>query len=483
MRLFNSDSSPNAPQPPVPEKPEASEPGAQQIETLLSLFAAGRHQEVASIAFALTEQIPQHGFGWKMLGAALTQTGHHRDALLPLQKATALLPADAGPHYNLGTNLRALGRLEESAASCRRALELRPNFVEGQNNLGFTLFELGDLEEAEACYRRALAMNPEYFEATWNLCILLLASGRYSEAWPVHESRCDPKLKELTVEAPVLPFPQWRGESLVGKSLLIWPEQGFGDFIQFIRYAPLLRELGVDRLTVLCSPPLKPLLASAAGVDTIITDPASVAPHDYWTLPMSLPLRFGTTLHNIPDAIPYLHALPQRVEQWSARVPTQGIKVGLVWKGNPIHRNDVNRSLPALSTLAALWSVPDITFVSLQKWQAEEEALEASLTSAAQPLIHLGNDIVDFADTAAIVAQLDLVICVDTAIAHLAGAIGKPCWLLLPALGVDWRWLRERSDTPWYPETMRLFRQTKPNDWTETIHDVTNALRQKFNGG
>jgi hypothetical protein len=231
---------------------------------------------------------------------------------------------------------------------------------------------------------------------------------------------------------------------------------------------------------LLCSPSLKPLLETVACVDAVITDAASIASHDYWSFPLSLPLHFGTTINTIPNALPYLHALPERLEHWHDRLPNKGAKVGLVWKGSALHKNDAYRSLPGLTTLAPLWSVPGVTFVSLQKGQAEDEAVESA---ADQPLIHLGTDIVDFADTAAIVAQLDLVICVDTAIAHVAGALNKPCWALLPALGTDWRWLLERSDTPWYPGTMRLFRQAKPGDWTETIRDVTKALRHKIISG
>jgi len=480
MGFFNSNSSQIEPESGPLDRHQVIEPSAEQIETLLSLFAGRRYPEVVSTAGKLSEQFPRHGFGWKMLGAGLIQSGFSSEALLPLQKATAMLPLDPGPHYNLCSAFRSLGQLDESAASGRRALQIKPDFAEGHNNLAYTLYQLGELDQAEVLYRRALEIKPECIEATWNLSILLLAKGRYSEAWPLHESRYDPRMNDLIVTAPNLPFPQWHGESLIGKSILLWPEQGFGDCIQFIRYAKLLKARGVVRITLFCSPAIRPLLETADGVDEVVTDIAQTASHDYWTFPASLPFYFGTTLDTIPDGFPYLHALPEKIEHWKKRLPAEGIKVGLVWKGNPTHNNDANRSLPGLSTLAPLWRVPEVTFVSLQKWQAEDEAQTAALD---QPLIHLGTDIVDFADTAAIVKQLDLVICVDTAIAHLAGAIGIPCWTLLPACGVDWRWLRERSDTPWYPNTTRLFRQTVPGDWTETILEVTEALRHKNIGG
>jgi hypothetical protein len=202
-------------------------------------------------------------------------------------------------------------------------------------------------------------------------------------------------------------------------------------------------------------------------------------PHDYWTFPLSLPLHFNTTVETIPAALPYLSAPPERLSRWQKCLSMDGLKVGLVWKGSAAHINDANRSLPGLSTLAPLWSVPGVTFVSLQKGQGEDEA---ATPPTGQPVLHLGSDISDFADTAAIVSQLDLVICIDTAIAHLAGALNKPCWVLLPALGTDWRWLQERSDSPWYPDAMRLFRQTKSGDWTSTIDDVARELRSWVDG-
>ncbi|MEJ1959082.1 MAG: glycosyltransferase family 9 protein [Nitrosomonadales bacterium] len=213
---------------------------------------------------------------------------------------------------------------------------------------------------------------------------------------------------------------------------MIHPEQGFGDYIQFARYAPLLKARGVSRLTVFCNPSLKALLESMGSIDAVITDLASAPLHDYWSFPLSLPLYFGTTVDNIPATLPYLHALPERVERWHERLSQKGFRVGLVWKGNPGHKNDANRSLPGLAILAPIWTVPGVMFYSLQKGQGEDEA---NHPPPGQPVIPLGSDIRDFADSAAIVAQMDLVICVDTAIAHLAGALGKPCWVLLPAFG------------------------------------------------
>lgn len=229
------------------------------------------------------------------------------------------------------------------------------------------------------------------------------------------------------------------------------------------------------RLTLVCTPPLKALLETVTGVDLVVTDASSVLDHDHWSFPLSLPLNFGTTLESIPNVIPYINTKSAWIERWRERVPASGFKVGLLWKGNSNHKNDAKRSLPGLSTLFPLWSVLGTTFISLQKGEAEDEA---KLLPQDQPIIPLGSAIEDFTDTAAIVTQLDLVICVDTALAHVAGALGKPCWILLPAYGTDWRWLQERTDSPWYPGVLRLFRQTPGENWNDVVARVAVAMRQ-----
>jgi FkbM family methyltransferase len=278
---------------------------------------------------------------------------------------------------------------------------------------------------------------------------------------------------------PPFDFPQWQGEPLTGKSLVVVLEQGAGDNIQFVRYAPLLKARGLSRLSFVQPGPFIPLVSTAQGIDFIANEAVLVAPHDYWCFPLSLPLHLGTTLDTIPDTLPYLWALPERVEKWRARLSASGpagdLRVGLVWKGNPDHKNDANRSLRHLSLLAPLWQVPGVNFISLQKGQGEDEARQPP---PGQPLLHLGDEIADFADTAAIVAQLDLVITVDSAAAHVAGALGKPVWVLLPGFGTDWRWLLDRQDSPWYPRVMRLFRQPREaSSWDDTIRHLADALR------
>ena len=409
-------------------------------------------------------------------GNVLLLKGDLEGALQAFRAAIRHKPDYAGAYYNIGNALLGNGQFDEAAANYRRALEIQPDYAEVHCSLGVALKELGQHDDAIASFKTALQINPGLVEAHLNLGSLLLSRGRYIEAWPEYETRHDPNYSGQQSIPPDQPFPRWRGESLNGKSLLIWPEQGFGDEIQFARYFPMLKTLGVTRLTVVCKPALEALLKMVDGADEMIpfSDALSLPLHDYWAFPMSLPMHFSTTVETIPDKLPYLKVPPERFKRWQHRLPADGLKIGLVWKGNAAHKNDANRSLPDLTLLAPLWSEPGITFISLQKGPGEEEA---ATPPSGQPMLHLGSDIADFADTAAIVTQLDLVICIDTAIAHLAGALNKPCWVLLPAVGVDWRWLQERTDSPWYPGVMRLFRQAKAGDWSATISEVALALR------
>lgn len=455
---------------------------------------------------------PANAAAFSNLGILLTRGERYGEAEHCYRIALALDPANAEAHTNLGLLLEALKREDEAEQCHRKAIALNPNYAAVFANLGNLLTKLRREDEAEHCYRQALALDPDtpvvhsslgvllsnlrretaaeqcfrraigldpdYALARLNLGFLLLRQGRFSEGWRHHENRYSPALPDQgKFPYPInVPFPQWRGESLAGKSLLVWPEQGLGDEIQFCRYIPLLKQHGAARITLVCKTPLKALMETLEGADTVLgVDEAAtaIAAHDYWTYPLSFPLYCKTDLASIPAPIPYLRAPSDRVARWSARLPRDGLRVGLVWKGNKFHDNDSQRSLPNLSTLAPLWSVPGVRFVSLQKGQAEDEARHPPRD---QPLVHLGDEIGDCADTAAIVAQLDLIICVDTAVAHLAGALGKPCWVMLPACKTDWRWLRGRSDSPWYPGSMRLFRQPHGEDWTPVILDIKQAL-------
>lgn len=455
---------------------ETSEQDATRlIEEGHVLEAEGRIDEAVQCYLNAIRLAPNPARAHLNHGNVLLLKGDLKGALEAFRTAIKHKPDYAGAYYNMGNALLGNGQLDEVAASYRSALDIQPDYAEVHCVLGIALRERGQINGAISCFRRAIEIDPDLAEARYNLGSLLLSLGQYAEAWPEYEARYHPNINGRYIILPSVPYPQWQGEPLTGKSLVIWPEQGFGDEIQFARYIPLLKTRGVSSITLVCKPPLKALLGTLEGVDAVIpqSEAASLPFHDYWTFSMSLPLHFTTTVETIPAQLPYLSVLPERLELWRARLPSGRLKVGLVWKGSAGHKNDANRSLPSLSILAPLWSVRGVTFVSLQKGQGEEEAVAPP---TGQPIVNMGSGIQDFADTAAIVAQLDLVICIDTVIAHLAGALSKPSWVLLPASGTDWRWLREQTDSPWYPGVMRLFRQTNAGDWAATIGEVAQAL-------
>lgn len=443
---------------------------------LASLRRAGEAEQCYRRAIALE---PGNAKAHTNLGLLLEDAKQQDEAERCHRLALALDPGSAEIHSNLANLLANSRRWGEAEACYRQALRLKPEAPASHSNLGVMLANCRRDAEAEQCFRAALALDPGYQLARLNLGYLLLRQGRFAEGWAMHEARYDRGLPDHGIPGPAVPFPQWQGQSLAGKSLLVWQEQGFGDEIQFCRYLPLLKEQGVARLTLVCKKPLKALLSTLEGVDALIaSDEASPAidAHDYWTFPLSIPLYCQTRVDTIPARIPYLRALPERLAKWAPRLDRGRFNVALVWKGNAGHHNDAYRSLPALSTLAPLWSVPGVRFFSLQKGNGEDEL--GDHLPEGQPVVHLGADLADFADTAAVIAQLDLVISVDSAVAHLAGALGKACWLLLPSYRTDWRWLRARSDSPWYPDVMRLFRQPDDEDWTAAIAGLTKALRQ-----
>ncbi|MDK9703746.1 MAG: tetratricopeptide repeat protein [Sulfuritalea sp.] len=463
---------------------------AQAHSNLGNLLQASKRPQEAEAAYRRALAIkPDYAEAWSNLGVLLKAQKRAEEAEAAYLRAIATMPDHAEAHSNLGVLLMEQKRFDEAEAACRRAIALRPDYADAYSNLGNLLQMRKRPEEAEAAYRRAVALKPDHADAHWNLSLLLLRRGRLPEGWMEFEARYAPnKTERRMAPPPVLPDgiplpPQWQGELLAGKSLLIWPEQGLGDEIQFVRYLPMLKARGARHLTLACKPPLKALFAAQGLADRVISTadwrPAMAAEFDFWCYPLSLPLHFATTLDNIPAAIPYLKAEPAGIARWASRLPPAGPRVGLVWKGSPTHKNDASRSLPSLAILAPFWSLPGIAFVSLQKGSGEEEA---GAPPAGQPLMHLGGEMADFADSAAILSQLDLLICVDTAAAHLAGALGKPCWVLLPDYKTDWRWLEARADSPWYPRVMRLFRQTTDDDWGGVVDRVVAALKEWMAG-
>jgi hypothetical protein len=367
-------------------------------------------------------------------------------------------------------------RLEEAEAAFTQAILLEPASPAAWSNLGGLYAGMKRDAEAEVCCRQAMALDESYAKARFNLAYVLLRQGRFEEGWRCLESR-----DWYHALQSLLDCPRWHGESLEGRRLLIGFEAGHGDVIQFCRYAAVLKAQGAARISLLCHPALKTLFATLDGVDEVIAldEDLPVGAWDCWTPLLSIPYYCQTRLDSIPADIPYLRASPERIQKWQALLPSGGVRVGLVWRGSPAFENDADRSLPGLEVLLPLGGVKGVQFISLQKGAGEDQALHPP---AGLPLLHLGSRIEDFADTAAIVAGLDLVICVDTAVAHLAGALGKPCWVLLPAYKTDWRWLNDRTDSPWYPGRMRLFRQTTAGNWTDVVAELKTALAQFVTG-
>lgn len=406
------------------------------------------------------------------LGLLLERTGRPAGAERHYLSGLALDPALEQAHLNYGALLTAQKRFAEAEACYRQALRLDAAAPGAWSSLGVLLACMQREREAEHCYRRAIALDPDYRKASFNLAYVLLRQGRYEEGWRRLEARDWYAGLERHLH-----FPRWQGEALCGKTLLIGFEAGHGDMIQFCRYAGELKRQGAAWIAILCHPGLTTLLAGMAGVDQTIAFDAPLPERgwDYWTLPLSLPFLLHTRLDTIPAALPYLAAAPARVAHWAGVIGagTAPLRVGLAWQGNPRFENDAERSLPSVDLLAPLAAVAGVRFFSLQKGAGAEQTAQAP---AALALTDLGSASADFADTAAMIMNLDLVIAVDTAVAHLAGALGKPCWVLLPDYKTDWRWLTARSDTPWYPGVMRLFRQPAGGGWDAVLGEVAAAL-------
>ncbi|MDD5297935.1 MAG: tetratricopeptide repeat protein [Rhodocyclaceae bacterium] len=402
------------------------------------------------------------------LGLVLDRQARSLEAEACYRKALALDLSLVRVQTNLGALLAGQRRFQEAEAIYLQAARLDPDSASNWSNLGVLYACMKREAEAERCYRRALYVDENHGGARFNLSYILLRQGRFEEGWSCLEAR-----DWYGGLAARLPCPRWQGEALFGKSLIIGVEAGHGDMIQFCRYAGVLKSEGAGSITLICHPALKSLLRTLESVDRVVglDEPLPAGNYDYWTPPLSLPFRCGTREDSIPAAIPYLFARPETVARRALELPAHGVRIGLAWKGNPAFENDHDRSLPGLHVLAPLWSVPGAEFVSLQKGAGE---IEAASPPAGQPLV--APALADFADTAAVMASLDLVIAVDTAVAHLAGALGKPCWLLLPYYRTDWRWQEGRQDTPWYPGIMRLFRQRAMGEWGAVMAELVSEL-------
>ena len=403
-------------------------------------------------------------------GVALLELRRPAEARDDFERALAADPDCLDALGNLGNALLKLNRPEEALAAYDRAVTIVPNNAQLLTNRAVALRRLDRPQEALMSAARALAEKPDFAEARFVAGVTRLTLGDFAAGWRGYEARWG--VGALALQRRNFAASLWRGtEPLAGKTILLHAEQGFGDAIQFMRYAPLVAARGAN-VVLEVRRELMRLAASLPGVATMVAYGDALPPFDCHCPLLSLPLAFATDAATIPADIPYLRPVGDEVAAWRARLPQRRPLIGLCWSGERAYDNDVNRSMP-LAALAPLLDVPAVQFVSLQRDLRE---VDATLLSQRTGVVPIGQLFTDFADTAAAIAALDLVISVDTAVAHLAGALGKPLFLLLP-FAADFRWLRERCDSPWYP-TARLFRQSKFADWTDVIEAVRRALTE-----
>jgi tetratricopeptide (TPR) repeat protein len=436
------------------------------------------------------------------LGSVLLDQDKLEDAKTQYERALTITPNYAEVYNNLGNVFLNQGILTESIRCYERALALRPAFAEATNNLGNAFRAQGKVKEAQASYERAMAINPNYVEAQWHRSLIQLLQGDFADGWRNYECRFHRKKNKIRIFSQ----PLWRGETLNGARILLDAEQGLGDSIQFLRYLPMVQAAG-GSVVLSISPRLRRMAEQLPGLVDLVVSGDPLPPFDCYCPLMSLPLALGTTLETIPAKVPYL-TVPEEALRAAATLPwfDEGLRVGLAWAGNSLNKSDRLRSMP-LSVLQPLFNLKGVHFFSLQIGPAASQlerfhftclhhdsfqggfflrkkplSIQSSVKSRSENALaedeaainDLASVTSDMADTAAQIVHLDLVITVDTAVAHLAGALAQPTWVLLP-FAADWRWMLDREDSPWYP-TMRLFRQPKPGDWQSVVENVCTEL-------
>ena len=407
------------------------------------------------------------------LGNSLATQGKFDEAKLSYRRALVLKPDFAVAHNNLGVVLKRQGELEPAIGCFQRALQLQPDFAAAHNNLGIVLTRQGELEPAIGCFQRALQLQPEFVEAHYNLSEAWLLMGDFEQGWREYEWRWRRK------DARPMSFsqPLWDGSSLAGQKILLHTEQGIGDALQFIRYARSVKQAG-GHVILQCPRPMIPMLSTCPGIDQLIAHGAATPEFNVHAPLMSLPRIFKTTLSTVPAHVPYLFADPERVRYWQQKLPQDStFRVGIAWWGNPNSPIGDHRFIP-LVHFAPIASLKGVQVFSLQKGAGREQLQSrAGIFPVKDLRARLDETNGAFVDTAAVMMNLNLIITADTAIAHLAGALGVPVWVALSHTA-NWRWLPHRDDSPWYP-TMRLFRQTKPGEWDEVFSQMKIELEDE----
>jgi tetratricopeptide (TPR) repeat protein len=442
----------------------AADPGFADGQNRLGvLYLQTERPDLAAAHFRrATELAPGFAEAWTNLGIALTQLNQTEEATAAYARVVALNPDDVRAHFNLLTSRSDDIPIEEIEAACRALIAAHPQLPEGHNGLGVTLQRQNRFEEALASFRRAAWVRPDFAQAIINEAMVLLVLGRYEEGWPKYEWRRRLSLLHGIDRA----LPLWQGEDIAGKSILLHSEQGLGDTIQFLRYVPLVAERA--RHVVLEIPRALVRMAASLPIDnvTIVHKGRIARGTDVHAPLLGLPRIFNTRVDNIPGRVPYLTPRRPLVERWARVLPEDSrLKVGLVWGGNKEHKGDRRRSI-TLARLAPLLAIEGVAWHSLQVGERTSELAHV----APGTLIDLSPQLTDFAETAGAILNLDLVIAVDTAVAHLAGALARPTWMMIP-FSPDWRWLLNRDDSPWYP-SVRLYRQPAPGDWDSVIARV-----------
>jgi tetratricopeptide (TPR) repeat protein len=447
------------------------------VEALVNLgFALGEQEKLdeARACYERALQIrPDYAEIHHNLGNLFREENRIDEALACYRRALQLRPDYAKAHINQGVALVARGDIEAAVRSLERGVELQPDFAEAHSSLGTALSVQGKLDEAIVRYERAIALKPDYPDAHWNRSLARLLQGDFARGWADYEWRWRCK---RTLPLPAFKQPRWDGSQLKGRTILLYAEQGLGDTLQFIRYVSLVQARG-GRVVVQCQDGLLPLLSRCAGIDQLVGWTAAAPAFDIWTPLLSVPGLLQTTVETIAAKVPYLFPDPELVAHWRRELaPVRGFRVGIAWQGSPRHAWDRHRSVP-MALFEPLARIDGVRLVSLQQ---NHGTVQLKALAAKFPVVSLG-ELVDkttgaFMDTAAIIANLDLVISIDSAIAHLAGGLGAPAWVALHYTP-DWRWLLHRDDSPWYP-TLRLFRQSSVGDWPSVFARMANALRE-----
>jgi Tfp pilus assembly protein PilF len=446
----------------------AANPGVAQAWYLLGAVQQVRGQLDESVACydQALRLVPDFAEVHNNLALVLHRQDKRETAVDHLRRAIQVKPDYAEAHNNLGNALHEAGQLDEAAACFRRAVELDPNYAEAHNNLGNALRSARRFDEAVASYDAALVLEPDHAQIHLSRAMAWLEMGDFERGWPEYEWRL--KCPEYAIRSFRQPI--WDGTPLDGRTILLYADHGLGDALQFIRYAPLVHARG-GRVLVASRRPTARLLASCRGVAQVLVEGEDLPDFDVYAPLMSLPRIFQTTLMCVPALVPYLTPDGDLFARWSRELATlPGFRIGIAWQGNPEYRRDRHRSFP-LSRFAPLAQRPGVRLFSLQKGFGSEQK---GAIAGRFPLIDLTGQLADFMDDAAFVKNLDLVITPDTSLAHLAGSLGVPVWVPMPVVP-DWRWLRDRDDSPWYP-TMHLFRQKTWGDWDDVFARIAENL-------